>query len=189
MKPCQYSSQSFARSCEAADPADVAAPERAGSEVMVISSMVMAKSRRLNMIGAERLLRLGLVFATGLGKDSAMRATVVALLALAIIPACGPQTMRSAVGTLEVKAAVDSLWSAYAHASDRKDAGAFGALFTEDAVLVSAGVPTVHGRQAIQERLVSMYADLDPTGLRVEADETRVSGTIAVQSGTFEESF
>jgi len=141
------------------------------------------------MIGAERLLRLGLVFATGLGKDSAMRTIIAALLALAIIPACGPQTMRSAVGTLEVKAAVDSLWSAYAHASDRKDAGAFGALFTEDAVLVSAGVPTVHGRQAIQERLVSMYADLDPTGLRVEADETRVSGTIAVQSGTFEESF
>ena len=118
-----------------------------------------------------------------------MRALIVALLALAIIPACGPQSMRSAVGTLEVKAAVDSLWSAYAHASDRKDGAAFGALFTEDAVLAYSGVPTTRGRQAIQERLVSMYADLDPTGLRVEADETRVSGTIAVQTGTFEENF
>jgi len=118
-----------------------------------------------------------------------MRATIFALIVLAIIPACGTRTMRSAVGTLEVKAAVDSLWSGYAHASDRKDAAAFGALFVEDAALVYPGVPTVHGRQAIQEHLVSMYADIDPTGLRVEADETRVSGTIAVQSGAFEENF
>ncbi len=118
-----------------------------------------------------------------------MRAPALALLVLALIPACGTQTMRSAVGTLEVKAAVDSLWSGYAHASDRKDAAAFGALFTEDAALVYPGVPTVRGRQAIQERLVSIYAGIDPTGLRVEADETRVSGTIALQSGTFEESF
>ena len=118
-----------------------------------------------------------------------MRALILVLLVLAAIPACGPQSMRSAVGTLEVKAAVDSLWSGYAHASDRKDAAAFGVLFTEDAALVYPGVPTVRGRQAIQERLVSMYADIDPTGLRVEADETRVSGTLAVQTGTFEENF
>ncbi|HKW50834.1 MAG TPA: SgcJ/EcaC family oxidoreductase [Candidatus Eisenbacteria bacterium] len=118
-----------------------------------------------------------------------MRALIFALICLAVIPACGQQTMRSAVGTLEVKAAVDSLWSGYAHASDRKDAAAFGALFTEDAALVYTGVATVRGRQAVQERLVSMYADIDPTGLRVEADETRVSGTMAIQTGTFEESF
>ena len=84
---------------------------------------------------------------------------------------------------------MSSLWSGYAHASDRKDAAAFGALFTDDAALDYPGLSTVRGRQAIQDRLVSMYADIDPTGLRVMADETRVSGTIAVQTGTFEESF
>jgi uncharacterized protein (TIGR02246 family) len=121
--------------------------------------------------------------------NGTQRSLVFVLLTLAAIPACETQTMRSAVGTLEVKAAVDSLWSGYAHASDRKDAAAFGALFTEDAAYVTPGTPTVRGREAIQERLVSMYADIDPTGLRVEADETRVSGTIAIQSGTFEENF
>jgi uncharacterized protein (TIGR02246 family) len=118
-----------------------------------------------------------------------MRFPILALLVLAVIPACGTQTTRSAVGTLEVKAAIDSLWTGYAHASDSKDAAAFGALFTEDATLVSSGAPTVRGREAIQTYLASHYTGVDATGMRVEADETRVSGEIAVQSGTFEESF
>jgi len=114
---------------------------------------------------------------------------VLTLLILALVPACGTQSTRSAVGALEVKAAVDSLWAGYAHASDRKDAAAFGALFTEDATLVCSGAPTVHGREAIQTFLVSMYADVDPTGLRVEPDETRVSEAMAVQAGKLQESF
>ena len=117
-------------------------------------------------------------------------ALLLAILAiLALIPACTKETTPSAVEALEVKAAVDSLWAGYAHASDRKDAAAFGALFTEDATLVFSGATTVRGRGAIQTFLVSLYADVDPTGLRIEPDETKVSGPIAVQSGTFKESF
>ena len=111
------------------------------------------------------------------------------ILILALIPACERGTTPSPVTTLEVKAAVDSLWSGYAHASDRKDGTAFGALFVEDATLVYSGAPTARGRDAIQTFLVSLYADVDPTGLRIEPDETRVSGSMAIQSGTFEEDF
>lgn len=113
----------------------------------------------------------------------------ITLMVLTLLPACGTQSTRSAVGALEVKAAVDSLWARYAHASDRKEAAAFGALFTEDATLVCSGAPTVHGREAIQTFLISMYADVDPTGLRVEPDETRVTDSIAIQAGKLEESF
>src|SRR3972149_7389855 len=117
-----------------------------------------------------------------------MRSIVLGLLVLAL-PACERGTTPSPVTTLEVKAAVDSLWAGYAHASDLRDAPAFGALFIEDATLVYSGAPTARGREGIQAFLVSLYGDIDPTGLRVQPDETRVSGSMAVQSGTFEESF
>jgi len=118
-----------------------------------------------------------------------MRSFVLGLLVLALIPACEKGTTPSPVTTLEVKAAVDSLWAGYAHASDLRDGPAFGALFVEDATLVYSGAPTARGREAIQAFLLSRYGDIDPTGLRIEPDETRVSGRIAVQSGAFQESF
>lgn len=134
------------------------------------------------------------VHATGLvapytAHGAALRAVALLLAIGALIPACAKQTTPSAFEALSVKASIDSLWTAYAHASDRKDADAFGAFFTEDAVLVHTGAATVRGREAIQTFLASRYADIDPTGLKVDAEETKVSGPIAVQSGTFEENF
>ena len=118
-----------------------------------------------------------------------LRSISLALLILAGIPACKMRASSSPVATLEVKAAIDSLWAGYAHASDRRDAAAFGALFTEDATLLYSGVPTVRGREAIQTHLASLYSGIDATGLRIVPDETKVSGSMAVQGGTFEESF
>jgi uncharacterized protein (TIGR02246 family) len=118
-----------------------------------------------------------------------MRSFLALLLILAAVPACQKETTPSAFESLSVKTAIDSLWTGYAHASDTKDAAAFGALFTEDATITFSGVPTAHGRDAIGALLVKLYADIDATGLRVQPDETRVSGTLAVQIGSFEESF
>lgn len=117
------------------------------------------------------------------------RSLSLALMLLAGISACQLRTTPSPVATLEVKAAIDSLWTGYAHASDSRDAAAFGALFTEDAALDYSGAPTVHGREAIQAHLASLYSAIDATGLRIVPDETKVSGPMAVQGGTFEESF
>lgn len=112
-----------------------------------------------------------------------------AFVALTLAPACSQQSAPSAVQSLEAKAAVDSLWAGYAHASDEKDPEGFGPLFTEDAVLDYSGVPTVRGREAIKIFLASLYVDIDPTGLRIEPDDTRVSGSTTVQSGVFMEHF
>ena len=118
-----------------------------------------------------------------------MRLSVLALLVLAAVPACNLNSTRSAIGTLQVKADIDSLWTGYAHASDQRDAAAFSALFTEDARLAYSGAPTVRGREAIGTFLVSLYQKVDATGVRVMPTETRASGPLAVQDGTFEESF
>ena len=118
-----------------------------------------------------------------------VRSLAFALLIPGFISACSPQSSRSPVTTLAIKAAIDSLWTGYAHASDQRDAAAFGALFTEDAALLYSGAPTARGREAIHTYLASRYAGIDATGLRVVPDETRVSGLFAVQGGTFEESF
>ena len=111
------------------------------------------------------------------------------VLAALLLSACTTQEKPSAVETLGVKAAIDSLWAEYAYASDRKDAAAFGKLFTEGAVLDFSTAPTQRGRDSIQTFLARLYADLDPTGMRVEADETKVDGSLAVQSGTFQERY
>jgi uncharacterized protein (TIGR02246 family) len=118
-----------------------------------------------------------------------MRGLALLLLGVALVPACAERSTPSAVEGLAAGAAIDSLWTGYARASDRKDADGFGALFTEDATLVTSNAPTAQGREAIQKFLVSRYADIDPTGLRVEPDETRIAEGIAIQSGTFEERF
>jgi len=118
-----------------------------------------------------------------------VRSLAFALLISGFISACAPQTSQSPVSTLAVKAAIDSLWTHYAIASDQRDAAAFGALFTEDATLTYSGVPTASGREAIQTYLASRYSGIDATGWRVVPDETRVSGLFAVQGGTFEGTF
>lgn len=116
-------------------------------------------------------------------------ATVLAAMALLSLPACTRQSAPSAVESLTAKAAVDSLWSGYAHASDEKDSEGFAKLFTDDAVVDYSGAPTARGRDAITTFLISLYSHIDPTGLRVEPDETKVSGSTAVQSGTFKEHY
>ena len=118
-----------------------------------------------------------------------VRSLAFALLISGFISACTTQTSRSPVSTLTIKAAIDSLWTHYAIASDQRDAAAFGALFTEDAALMYSGAPTARGREAIQTYLASSYSGIDVTGWRVVPDETRVSGLFAVQGGTFEGSF
>jgi uncharacterized protein (TIGR02246 family) len=118
-----------------------------------------------------------------------MRFAALPLLILASLPSCASNDLETALGTAKAKTSLDSLWTAYAVASDQRDPIAFEALFTEDAVLVFSGVPTARGRRAIGECLASLYSGVDATGLRVVPEEMEVSGDLAAQSGAFEESF
>lgn len=121
--------------------------------------------------------------------NKAVRLLGLALLLSAAFSACQMRTARPPISTLEIKADIDTLWAQYAYASDKRDAEALGALFTEDATLAYSGAPTARGRPAIQKYLASLYADRDATGLRIVPDETLAYGGITVQNGEYEERF
>lgn len=119
-----------------------------------------------------------------------IRRFVAALFVLALVPACSskapaPTPMRM----LEVKASIDTLWTRYAFASDAHDAGGFGLLFAEDAILALPNVPTKRGVPAIEECLGQLYSGVDATALRIDHQYLSVSGSFAFQSGGFEEDY
>jgi uncharacterized protein (TIGR02246 family) len=107
----------------------------------------------------------------------------------AILVSCAPESGPSAVDVVGARSAVDSLWTRYAEASDRHDAAAFEPLFEEEAILAFSTAPTVRGRAAIGAFLASRYAQVDATGLHVEADQFVMSDFLAVETGTFAETF
>ena len=118
-----------------------------------------------------------------------MRGAVLSLLILTVAAGCASNDVDSALQAAKAKASIDSLWTRYAVASDQRDAAAFGKLFTEQATLVYSGAATVHGRKEIGDFLALLYTGVDATGLRVTPEELKASGSLAVQSGAFEEHF
>lgn len=112
------------------------------------------------------------------------------LLALAsLLPACGTESLNTASETAGAKSSVDSLWISYAEAADRRDAVGFGALFAEDGVLQFAPGPTMRGRAEVEKCLVDRYTAIDARAIRVVQEDLRAGGSVAYQSGTFEEDF
>ncbi|HEX7077909.1 MAG TPA: nuclear transport factor 2 family protein [Candidatus Eisenbacteria bacterium] len=118
-----------------------------------------------------------------------MRFLFLLLLVLAVVPSCGGNNLDTALEAAKAKSAIDSLWTRYAVASDQHDAIGFESLFIEDGTLVYDRAPTVNGRRAIGAFLDSLYRGVDATGLRIVPEDLQVSGTLAAQCGTFEESF
>jgi ketosteroid isomerase-like protein len=114
---------------------------------------------------------------------------VVLGLVLALVASCSNRSMDTAMRSAEVKSSLDSLWTRYADAADRRDRIAFGHLFNEDAVLVFSNAPTIRGRPAIEEFLISLYTTVDLTKFRVVPEDLTVSGPLAAQAGSFQEDF
>lgn len=119
-----------------------------------------------------------------------MRYALVLAILIAIVPACGTQQqLDTTVQAATVRASLDSVWAQYAVAADQRDSIGFGSLFAEDAVVVFSGAPTVTGRSSIETFLVALYSPVDVTRFRVIVDDLRVHGPLAVETGTFEESY
>lgn len=119
-----------------------------------------------------------------------MRLAALLSLLIAIVPACGTrEQLDTTVQAATVRVSLDTLWTLYADAADRRDSLAFGGLFYDDAVLVFSNAPTVSGKASIQEFLVSLYSAVDVTRFRVVVDDLRVHGPLAVETGTFEEDY
>ena len=115
----------------------------------------------------------------------------VALLAVAVLAAaCGRGSdLGRTVEAAAVKASLDTLWSQYADAADRRDSILIGSLFLDDAALVYSSAPTLNGKPAIQQFLFTLYSGVDLTKLRVVPEDLRVDGGLAVQSGSFQEDY
>jgi ketosteroid isomerase-like protein len=115
----------------------------------------------------------------------------VALLAVAVLAAaCGTGSdLGRTVEAAAVKASLDTLWSQYADAADRRDSILIGSLFLDDAALVYSSAPTYNGKPAIQQFLFTLYSGVDLTKLRVVPEDLRVDGGLAVQSGSFQEDY
>lgn len=115
---------------------------------------------------------------------------VIGLLALVVaVASCGGPNLDSAMESAKAKGAIDSLWTAFAVAADRRDAIEFESLFTDEATLVWSGSPTVTGKSAIGAFLVDRYTPIDETGFKVTPEDLMARVDLAAQSGTFEERF
>jgi len=114
---------------------------------------------------------------------------LILLLAAVLLTSCARPSGTSSFNNLTVKGSIDSLWTRYATAADERDTTAFGALFSEDASLIFSSAPTVRGRASIQTFLGALYGPVDVTGLRVTQEDLKISGTMAAQTGTIQESF
>ena len=115
----------------------------------------------------------------------------VSVLVLALVAAFAAScTTQQGTGGMDIavaKSAADSLWTRYATASDQHDAAALGALFTDDARLTFSNAAPVTGPEAIGKFLASLYVNWDLTGFRVVPNDFKVSGTLAVQQGSYED--
>jgi len=119
-----------------------------------------------------------------------MRYAAALAILIALIPACGTQQqLDTTVQAAAVRTSLDSLWAQYAVAADRRDSLGFASIFFDDATLVFSNAPTIIGRSAIEDFLVSLYTPVDVTGFRVIPDDLRVHGPLAVETGRFEEVF
>ena len=111
------------------------------------------------------------------------------LAILAFLPSCAGPNLDTAMQAAQAKGSIDSLWSGYAVAADRRDETAFRSLFTDDAILDFSGAPSVTGKSAIASFLRERYTPIDETGFKVTPDDLKASGDLATQGGTFEERF
>lgn len=119
------------------------------------------------------------------------------LFAVATI-ACGPRTETPATDTsasagttspataaADVRAAVDTLRSAWSTGAEKRDLAAVAALYSDDAILQIAGAPLARGRDGIQKSLAQAFGIV--SNLKVNSEGTDVSGDLAVDRGTYSE--
>ena len=78
----------------------------------------------------------------------------------------------------------DRLVAAYIGATEAGDAEAIARLFTEDALLLTAGHPPISGRQAIQDNYKESMGDGYKLTINVQSFQDQ--GDIAYVAGTYE---
>lgn len=70
----------------------------------------------------------------------------------------------------------------FANALERSNSDAVAAMYTEDAVFLSQGAPTVHGREEIRQLMQRMPSS--PERITFETDEVMEDGDLVIDVGT-----
>jgi uncharacterized protein (TIGR02246 family) len=84
-------------------------------------------------------------------------------------------------------AAVRAASDAFAAAALANDVPALAAMWSDDAVFVNVGMPTIRGKASIDSLIQSMHSAARVTELTVQIDELAVSGDAAYLLGTYSE--
>jgi uncharacterized protein (TIGR02246 family) len=118
----------------------------------------------------------------------AVRATASAVIVVALLMLANRATTLAAPGyeLVAVQSAIDAANRAYVAALVKKDAKAFGDLFTVDAVSLPARSPAVHGRDAIVESMRGVFRHLTFERGRLRTLETHLDGDVASEIGSYE---
>jgi uncharacterized protein (TIGR02246 family) len=109
------------------------------------------------------------------------------LLTLVAVPALA-QTSSQGAAT-KADPAIVKVADAYVKASLAGDAKAIAALYTEDAVEMPPHHPPVKGRTAIEQHYVKELAEGKLTSFTIQHVESRASGDIGYDVGTYRQSF
>jgi uncharacterized protein (TIGR02246 family) len=110
------------------------------------------------------------------------------LVIVVAVSACSPatETSGSAVSAEQDMAAIGRVRDDYMAAWKAGDAGAIVDLYTADAVLLPRNQPTVTGHDAIMQYSAGFFAQFVPDGIKLTSEETKVSGDLAMDRGTFD---
>lgn len=105
--------------------------------------------------------------------------SVTVLTALAACAA--PEPPDTTAADLE---AIDATREAFKTAFEAGDAAQLSQLYTEDAVLMDGGQPTISGRAAIRQSFEETFSQVD-VQVEINPQATEVDGDLAFDSGTF----
>ena len=105
-----------------------------------------------------------------------------ALLSAVLLAVPAPQTGATASKAPAVAAVAD----AYVAAMLKGDAAAVARLYTDDAVEMPPGAPSMKGKAAIQDSYIKLFAGPSKvTAFTLDHMESRISGDVAYDVGTY----
>jgi uncharacterized protein (TIGR02246 family) len=117
------------------------------------------------------------------------RATI--LLSAALIVACsgGSDTNVQQAGTendvATVRGAIESQLAKFRDAMVKGDTVGMMSVYTEDAIILSAGMPMVRGRAAINQMHAGLFSQFSVTAASLNPQDVIVTGDYAIETGTY----
>ena len=116
------------------------------------------------------------------------RLLTIALLGAAVLSPLVSNAQVSQQGkTAATSRAIDDVWARADAGLKRGDAHGVAALYTEDAIIIDPSSPTTVGRAQLEANLKQAFASIKFLSLTRKQTALDVSGDLAVETGTLEQ--